>query len=207
MSLLAALRALENGDEENAWVAVTPGGIEAQERRGQSDFVTNDTLPIQCGYGTTPDQIIALGVQYGEPVDDLFVAVKLPEGWHKEATDHSMHNNLLDDKGRVRARIFYKAAFYDRRADISLIRRYTCGTEPVGGYKEDNEDAPYCGYVRDQATGENIWQSENTVDQPNWDGPRETALALMDAKDELGGQAERWLNEHYPDWKNPLAYW
>ena len=35
----AAIRALAEGDIENFFVAATPGGIEAQEARGQRAFV------------------------------------------------------------------------------------------------------------------------------------------------------------------------
>jgi hypothetical protein len=52
-------------------------------------------------------------------------SVKLPEGWHIKATDHSMWSNLVDDKGRNRASIFYKAAFYDREAFLSFNRRFS----------------------------------------------------------------------------------
>jgi hypothetical protein len=36
-----------------------------------------------------------------------------------------MWSYILDDKGRERCAIFYKAAFYDRRAHLSISARYT----------------------------------------------------------------------------------
>ena len=53
--------------------------------------------------------------------------VKLPAGWKKQATDHSMWSKLLDESGAVVASIFYKAAFYDRIAEMNCApycRRY-----------------------------------------------------------------------------------
>jgi hypothetical protein len=35
-----------------------------------------------------------------------------------------MHSKLIDDLGRERVSIFYKAAFYDRRADMRLVTHY-----------------------------------------------------------------------------------
>jgi len=61
-----------------------------------------------------------MGIVFGEKVDDLFTSVTLPEGWHKEATEHAMWSKLIDDQGRERASIFYKAAFYDRSAFMSI---------------------------------------------------------------------------------------
>lgn len=115
----AALRALLNGDLENFEVASTPGGIEKQEAQGQKDFVASESLPRLC-----PRQDLEkLGFVFGENIDGdsgLFVQVKMPKGWKKRATEHSMWSELIDDKGEARASIFYKAAFYDRSAFLRL---------------------------------------------------------------------------------------
>jgi hypothetical protein len=115
----AAMIAALTGDLENAMIAATPGGIEAQEARGQKDFVANNTLPIKCNF-CTREQLEEMGIVFGEPVDDLFVEVQLPKGWKKVPTDHSMWSDLVDAEGHKRASIFYKAAFYDRDAFIGL---------------------------------------------------------------------------------------
>ena len=203
----AALAALLNGDEENFMTAVTPGGIQAQKRAGQIAFVANETLPIKCN--GMRKQIESLGIEYGEPVDDLFVSVKLPDGWQKVAADHSMYSDLVDAKGRKRASIFYKAAFYDRRADMSLVRRYTYGYEPVGGYTEDgsSQSSSVYGYVKDLATDEVIWCTAQALERPDDSAPREEHLAFYDAKDALVASAKDWLNDQFPDWEDPLAYW
>lgn len=114
----AALGAAMRGDTVNARIASTPGGIEAQEKAGQSNFVNSQTLPIPDG--ETRARLEAMGVQFGDPVDDIFVNATLPAGWQKIASDHSMWSSLVDAQGKKVASIFYKAAFYDRRADITL---------------------------------------------------------------------------------------
>jgi len=207
----SALAAAEKGDLENAIIAMTPGGIEAQEAAGQRDFVANETLPINTGYGTTKEQIEALGIEYIEPADDLFWHVRLPAGWKKVATDHSMHSDLIDDKGRKRASIFYKAVFYDRRADIDLAKRYGVQVQPVGGWTNDREGVEWHGSVTD--CGEAIWSTEHLDPEPPYnsvtDGQdkRQAWLDWQERKDGLGKQCREWLDEHYPDWKSPLAYW
>ncbi len=94
-----------------------PGAIEAQEARGQKELVMSDVLPVECDKSFQAE-LEAAGVKFGAQVqgDDLFREVTLPKGWVKRATDHSMWSELVDDKGTVRAMIFYKAAFYDRCA-------------------------------------------------------------------------------------------
>lgn len=188
----AAAQALLSGDMANALVAATPGGIERQEAAGQQSFVASETLPKGIR-GATREQLTALGFVFGQDVDDLFVQCKLPAGWTKRATAHSMHSDLLDEKGRVRAGIFYKAAFYDRRADMYLCGRFgvssyeqvdPAATEPDAEKKVEIVD---CG-VSIYAIGTWKW--------PDYDG--------LTALEE---EAHKWLDENKPDWRNPLAYW
>ena len=97
--------------------------VEAQEARGQQSFVNSDTLPIEM----SPEDRVMLeseGVKFGDvvPDDSLFQYVELPVGWKKVPTDHDMWSDLVDETGKKRAMIFYKAAFYDRRAHLSIVR-------------------------------------------------------------------------------------
>ena len=113
----AALRALEVGDDENFVVATLPGGIEAQEARGQETFAAGDSLPIEMR-GTTLDDLTSLGFVFGAAIDELFVECRVPEFWTKRPTEHPLHTEILDAAGKVRGSVFYKAAYYDRRADL-----------------------------------------------------------------------------------------
>lgn len=99
--------------------------IMTQERDGQESFVNSDTLPSQMS-AKARTILEAAGVKFGGtvPGDDLFVYVELPAGWRKNGSSHAMHSSLLDGHGRTRASIFYKAAFYDRRAGLDINRRF-----------------------------------------------------------------------------------
>ena len=107
------MRALGHGDSSRA--------IMDQEADGQQSFVGSDTLPTEI-QGNGKAILEAAGVKFLGVVegDDLFQYVQLPAGWKKEGTGHSMWSSLVDDKGQERASIFYKAAFYDRRAFMSV---------------------------------------------------------------------------------------
>ena len=96
-----------------------PRAIEAQEKRGQAELVNSEALPFK-GSQTDCPKLIEAGVKFGPKLadDPLFCEAVLPKGWKKRATDHDMWSELVDDKGVVRASIFYKAAFYDRKAFI-----------------------------------------------------------------------------------------
>ena len=93
--------------------------ITGQERAGQHELVHSDSLPAKCDKAAFE----ALGFTFGDPdpADPLFMPATLPAGWEKRATDHSMGSVIVDPLGRERVSIFYKAAFYDRSAHMSLV--------------------------------------------------------------------------------------
>lgn len=167
-------------------VATTPGGIEAQEKAGQIEQSFLETLPIEgtikASYSATKATWEALGFVFGDKADDLFVNVQFPKGWRKKPTYHPMWSYLLDDKGRERAAIFYKAASYDRSAHVSFNQRFC-----IGRYENDQVTIKDCGKVI-----EVIGSHE----------PRD-----YKAMDALEARARERLKEHYPDWNNPCAYW
>lgn len=115
----AMLRAATTGEVDMS--AAMPGGIEASEKLGQIAFVHSTAMPVEL----QPDRAAfeALGFKFGLPVegDRLFVHATLPEGWKKQGTGHDMHSEIVDETGRKRVGVFYKAAFYDRRADAFII--------------------------------------------------------------------------------------
>jgi hypothetical protein len=102
-----------------------PGGIERSERQGQQQLVESDTLP-RAVLGEDRALYEKLGFTFAGPVpgDDLFVFATLPPGWKKERSGHAMWSHIVDEQGKKRVAIFYKAAFYDRRADANLVSRY-----------------------------------------------------------------------------------
>lgn len=112
----AALAAAVKGDVSNFLVASVPGGIEAQEKAGQIEQTFLDTLPKDCPQA----QFEALGFKFLGEHNDLFLKVEFPKGWRKKATDHDMWTDIIDETGTKRGSIFYKAAFYDRRAEARL---------------------------------------------------------------------------------------
>ena len=172
--------------------------IPDQEKRGQRNLINHDVLPKEINWGKR-EQFEAMGIQFGEAVDDLFVDVVLPAGWKKESTDHNMWSKLIDDKGRERAMIFYKAAFYDRSAHLDISRRFHCRTQPVGGYTDNykyDTDPAECVVVDCDTV---IWTSNPLT--PTKELPRYRVSEMLE---ELGIQ---WLNENYPNWEDPMAYW
>lgn len=171
--------------------------IPQQEKRGQRELVNSAVLPRQINHGSL-QQFEQMGIVFGEIVDDLFIRATLPDGWKKVPTDHDMWSHLVDDQGRERASIFYKAAFYDRDAFMSLTQRFTTTTQPVGGYGSKHDDnTPYECVVLDG--GQVIWTSK-----PLQLGKGRDRWELQAA---LQQQGIGLLDENYPMWRDPTAYW
>ena len=102
-----------------------PGAIENQEKEGQEELSNSSQLPRTDGFKDVKSQYEKMGIKIvGESKEDeLFYDVILPVGWNIVSTEHSMWSNLVNEKGSIVAKIFYKAAFYDRRADIEFINK------------------------------------------------------------------------------------
>lgn len=109
------------GDPLEAMMTLRPGGIEAQEARGQAELVNSEVLPTEILHCTQAD-LEALGFVFGELVegDPIFRHATLPAGWSRAATGHSMWSDINDERGIARVKVFYKAAFYDRSAHMSV---------------------------------------------------------------------------------------
>jgi hypothetical protein len=181
--------------------------IEAQEARGQAELAAaattgNAQLPTRSPW----DELEKAGVKRLGPVDgdDLFQRAELPAGWSIKRTDHSMWSHLLDDKGRKRASIFYKAAFYDRRATLSLDTRFK-----IESYEHPDYEKIAMSTVKD---GDKVVFTSDRIelrDDKDRYGYRdkETGEETPSKRDAAQKQCEAWLGEHYPDWRSTSAYW
>lgn len=190
----AALKAAAGGDMENFVAAMTPGGIEAQEKRGQIEQSFAETLPVDMGKHR-PD-FEALGFVFGKS-DKLFIEAKFPKGWRKKPTDHSMWSEIVDDQGRKRGMIFYKAAFYGPRAHAHLETRFHVADD-YADKERTVSVADACGKVDKKITG---------LKAPDWNGDRETAKRLDDKIEAARKELSAWLDKTYPQWQSPMAHW
>ncbi len=201
----ATLAALAKGDTFNAALSMTPGGIEAQEAAGQKVFVQAQTLPTR-GLMEHAEALRKLGFVIGEPVsgDPIFTNVTLPAGWKKAPTGHSMWSDLVDDKGRRRAGLFYKAAFYDRKAHIQWDSAIGSKVTAVDGRSvydlQEREAVDMVGVV--ELCGREVYRTPARHIEPT-----PTRHALWDAEVALRIEVEAWVAANYPEVRDPFAYW
>lgn len=158
---LTALLLLATGD--------TDAVIGAQERAGQAQLVHSDRLPTELH--SPREDFEALGFTFGDPDphDPMFAPATLPDGWKREGSDHAMWSYIVDQHGRRRASIFYKANFYDRSAHMSLTTVY--------GYVGE------CAYGNKPIVTDDEWATREAV--------RDACLARAKSAEE---SIESWQN-------------
>lgn len=155
-----------------------PGGIETSEKRGQAKLVASTKLPVD---GLENPVFKKMGIKFGPPDEDdpLFCEAELPAGWKLvPARDSSYWSYVTDETETIRASVFYKAAFYDRKARISPEKRIkievdyeTCSAHVVVGTRIIRKFTHTDAY-------------------------------------EVYGLAVKWLNEAYPLWNGDDSdYW
>lgn len=182
----AAFSALAKGDIANYMAASLPGGIEAQEKAGQDMVCKSELLPLDCRGNKHVFE--SVGFVFGDPVDRIFCKGTLPPGWSKKPTDHSMWSDFVDEKGRKRGAMFYKAAFYDQSAHMNLCPRFS-----ISAYDDAAEEGHRQVSITDSGT---------VIEKIGEYGDRDYT-----AKDQLVDKATEWLRERYPDWRSAVAYW
>lgn len=171
----------------------TEHAIKRQEAQGQSEVVNCAVLPSD-GIEQVRQMIESNGGSIGEVVDGdpMFTNVTLPEGWKKNGSDHAMWTKLIDDKGRERASIFYKAAFYDRSAHINPHRRFS-----IDAYSHDVE-----GEVKVSLTDAMGEVEFSTATVSVKDGERD-----YDIRERLRHEVQAYLYGNFPNWEDCNAYW
>lgn len=219
----ATLYAVEGEDPSKA--------IINQEKRGQQDVVRRHHLPILVNHGIpdgvrskgipreadyrervhianknkeewTRQQYERMGIKIIDKFDDLLYSVELPEGWEIRASDNSMWNYLIDNKGRKRAAFFYKAAFCDRDAFINFCHRYHFDVLPFDEYKskatyEERKFKPWKLHLTDGGVSIKVLtEATPTTDDEYY--KVDVTLAKI-------GRA--YLNENYPGWEDINSYW
>ncbi len=171
-----------------------PAAIVASERAGQRDLERAQQFPADMGDSRAAFErmgLVFIGPTEGDPI---FLDCRFPAGWHKRGTDHAMWSDLLDDKGRKRGAIFYKAAFYDRSARAVATRRFRVTTHSFENYTKS------IGYVLDQIGPDGdrvIYISPTFTDaKGEWDAGKLACEACV-----------AWCAEHVPGYADPCAHW
>lgn len=181
-----------------------PTMILEEEQAGQRQLIATDRLPASIEPAGAREAFERMGIVFLGPVigDSLFMHVALPAGWRKVATGEAMLSLIVDDRGRERARIFYKASHHDPKASLILTARY--GVHESCYKMERLDEAEFMAFVTDGGVVTDGRTVIFTTDVVELAGDRR---ATFRQTREVLKQAEVWLDANYPNWRDPFAYW
>lgn len=171
--------------------------LAAQETRNQQELINSDLLPVD---GSEHPAFARMGIVWGADAagDALFRHAALPAGWKLAATAHVRWSDLLDDKGNVRAHVFYQAVPYDKRADIVPARRFHVLVDDSTG----TFGRVISARVVDMRNGRHVLHETDSVAVPVKDWEAESQV-----RNAQRAKCEQWLEEHFPQWRDPSAHW
>jgi hypothetical protein len=117
---MSAPRKWRFGDDADALLLLA-AGVEELEEAGRDQLLVSDVIPTKMSCREA--DLAVLGFELGDVVDDdpLFRYVTLPHGWKRRPGPDTRSLYLVDEQGRDRAHIVYKAAPYDRYASMVLL--------------------------------------------------------------------------------------
>lgn len=135
----------------------------------------------------------ALGFIFTDIGDDVLFKATLPEGWSTEEEPGAtiLWEKLIDDKGRVRGKYYYKGSFYNRSGQMNLFSRY---------------------HLTDQFTDPDNFNSPTNVVVTDFDGSiifnaGQCKRCYSKEYNILVEKAKEYLLSHYPEWKDATKYW
>lgn len=123
-----------------------------------------------------------------------YVRVELPSGWRVIPTNDYKWTNLVDEKGRKRGEIYCMPTFNLPDTYIQACCRYT-----IVFVRADLNMSQSISQVKD-------CEQVLFTSQPFTFKLHDVESSLS-AQHKAGSQSVNWLNEHFPNWRDPSAYW
>lgn len=184
-------------------------------------------LPNQLRYAEWSD-LVRWGILRCGAQNKYFCEVALPSGWSVRPGEAADWQELVDDKGRVRADIYSCHNFASTRAFMALRRRITTAYE----FSQDGSSLRVVVMDGNERMHSTSWMAcdANSIDKTSADrlsmsdflaidadsfrseAPLHNGDALKNIHDwhnhrALEEQAKAWLRTNFPAWQNPLSYW
>lgn len=119
-----------------------------------------------------------------------FIRVLLPKGWRILWSDWT----LRDEKGRERGYTRCKPDPMTGWVYFYLTTRFSCRADETS-------------YRKTGAVGAIVTDCGETIHTTKPVQQKEEETLYCQFLERVIGAGERWLDEHYPQWRDPAAYW
>lgn len=182
------------------------------ERVAQTQLTVTQRLPRAMEPFGAQELLVAGGVVLNDCEDELFFNVILPPGWQVVPSFEPRVSALVDGLNRERARIFYKGSAYDRKASLHITCRYNVRDWDPSEVLEDHGLREFVREVADGgsallATGEAIFLCSAEIPAEGHGTDMLAKKVRYRAHRSAVQEAVNWLDEHYPQHRDPFAYW
>jgi hypothetical protein len=126
-----------------------------------------------------------------------FFPVELPKGFFVRKTDDKRRTEVVDNKGRVRIKIFSHRPFFGMNNTFMTIeKRYNIVFDL---YKLQNEDILVANVLDGADKNKIVFFTKSIKINEKFE--------ISSLEFGLKQEAWTWLGENHPDYENPQAYW
>jgi len=160
--------------------------------------------------------------------DDQFYEAKLPVGWRAFHSEENLpmidHFDIVDGRGDTRLGVIFD---FESETTTHVDSRYFFGYDayPIKAILNKYKYDYVIGFVKDCQTGgrghKTIYRTPHvrlmsrkyyrgdqvSLQDSLWKMHGVNYALFARSRDVAQGAAEAWLNEQYPNWRDPLAYW
>lgn len=140
-----------------------------------------------------------------QKIDEKNIEVILPNRWlHLQSLEITNETFIIDDKGRLRIRIFKNEKSY------ALLRRFDCGVDFASGESAEGKISIATIYVTDNFIRLDEYKFD--IDAEEFRKELINEMNVIDIDDEtlyelIKDRANSYLTEMVPEWRNPLLFW
>lgn len=143
-----------------------------------------------------------LPVEYEAALNDpLYLIAVLPDGWKKIKGEYAEgFCYVVDNKGARRVEVWIMNTSTERRASYEICGRY----KPFTKIQTVGTDNIHFASVMDNKLNKIIYTSHDNVNVPVYADKNAVTINKLA---HLRADSYKWLNENFPEWKNPFTYW
>ena len=177
-----------------------PSAVPSHYRKGRMPAIYG-TPYTESNSEYTKDTYTRMGIKVIDEFDEFFYNVELPEGWSIISSNCSQWITVIDKNNRQRIEVFCKNELMEYEAYSNFLYRYS--------YLISREDDCKSDSISEERITLNIWLIDGGMKV------RILSSATYKTLDEylkrdyrtLHINAENYLNQHFPNWRDICAYW
>ncbi len=174
-----------------------PGAVDRLQKESQE--MINRNVILARKMFPSKESWEELGFQFKDIDDDILYEATLPIGWSLKPSDNPMGTEIYDQNGFLRATMSYKSAPYDRRASMSLHRKY----EICKNHEKCNNGYNLIIYFGNEM--EKLFVCEKFFE--GYEATSEQISKNIEITRSYRKLTQQFADRYYPGWEDVNSYW